>query len=111
MKAYFAPAVPIRLPDPSKNWSGNQNFGPASPVHTSCIPLKAQGWHIPGSASAPAPAAAARPAPSVPARPAPIRQPRPAAGARPRSIRPTASDPAPALAIPQRETTPALVAA
>ncbi len=63
-------------------------------------------------ASATAPAAAVRPAPAAPAIPAPIRPPRHvAAGARPRSIRPAAPPPAPALEIPQRETTPALVAA
>jgi len=34
---------PIRRPDPSKNWSGNQSFDPASAVHSPCIPLTAQG--------------------------------------------------------------------
>ncbi len=65
---------------------------------------------IPASASAPAPAGAfARPAPAV----APIRQPRRAAAANhPRSIRPAAPDPVPALPIsPQRQAIPALVAA
>jgi hypothetical protein len=62
-------------------------------------------------ASAPAPTAASRPAPTAPASPAPIRQARPAAAARARSIRPAAPPPAPALEIPQRQITPALVAA
>ncbi len=70
-------------------------------------------------ASAPAPAAAARPAPAAASRPAPIRpaarcgalaeRRRIAPGSR--SIRPATPPPAPALAIPQREITPALVAA
>jgi hypothetical protein len=63
--------------------------------------------------SAPVPAAATRPAPATAASPAPIRQTRPAAASAPRarSIRPAAPPPAPALPIPQREITPALVAA
>ena len=70
-------------------------------------------------ASAPAPAAAAKPAPAAAPGAAPIHPPAcsgASAGRRritpnPRSIRPAAHDPAPALAIPQREITPALVAA
>jgi len=70
---------------------------------------------IPASATAPAAAAVARPAPAARPIPVPIRQPRRAdAGVPcPRSGRLAipAPVPAPALAIPQRETTPALVAA
>jgi hypothetical protein len=63
---------------------------------------------IPASATAPAPDGAARPAPAA----APIRRPRPAAAVQnPRSIRPASPAPAPALAIPQRDTTAALAAA